>query len=253
MRRLILFLAATLPFLSFAESGWSVGVISVGSENFESDAESRLFFPPTIHSNNRDFLFLPNIQYDWEQWAVGITGITWRSKEVENKPRTTVKLGYPFNYIDLYGGSGFKRYGARIGTEINDGVAALFSLTAGPFDYALTKGVGDRDEQFGQSIKASAPVYFDDGSPKVFASVSYTQNNADLQAHKLGVANSLQDSSYQFPTIGLFGFTDITENLSLVQSFEIVINDADLKDELDELGDVSFSYLTVITYKFGKH
>jgi hypothetical protein len=252
MRSTTLFLAFMLSTTSFAETGWSVGLISVSSDNYESDAESQIFFPPILHSHNKDFLFLPNIQYDWQNGSAGLTGISWHSTKDEGKPTTTVKLGYPFSYIDISGGQGLKRYGIRTSAQYDDGFAGQVSVTAGPLDYAVTQGLTDRSDQFGQSLKLSAPVYFKEGSPTAFTYLSLTYNNAELEQHELDLSSTLSEDSYLHPAIGLFGFYNVTPQLSLFQSFELRYNDNDLVNEIDDMTHLSFNFITVLTYRFGK-
>ncbi|TCS43665.1 hypothetical protein [Reinekea marinisedimentorum] len=251
MRVILSLLAALLPVLSVAETGWSVGLISASADNYESDAESQLLFPPIIHADDKDFLFIPNVQYDWQQWSAGLTGISWHSKEVENKPTTTVKIGYPFSYIDVSGGEGFKRYGVRAGTQYDDGFIGQLNLTGGPLDYILQQGFGERDDQFGQTVRLSAPVYFSEGRPSVFANASLTLNNAELEQHNLDLDYALSEDNYLHPAIGVFGFYDFTAKLSIFQSFELRLNSNKLVDEVDDMKRLSFNYVTVLTYKFG--
>ena len=239
------------PYLVFAEDGWSVGLVSITRDNYEDDAESRLFFPPVIHQNNTDILLIPNVQYDWQQWSAGITGIGWQNEpQEEDVPKIDIKVGFPASYAAISGGSGPRQYRGEIGAAYNDGFAGGFKLTASVFQYDQIHGIDERAGQFGQSIGISAPVYLNKEKARyVFAKARLVSNNAELEAHQLENSTQLSQSDYQHFEYSATAILKPIDRLTIVQSLTLSQRDKQLVDEISELNRLSWSYLLVLNYK----
>ncbi|TXR54557.1 hypothetical protein [Reinekea thalattae] len=239
------------PYLVFAEDGWTVGFVSVSSDNYEADAENRLFFPPAIHSNNKDFLIIPNVQYDWQQWSAGITGIGWQNEPQEDDAqKVDIKVGFPASYASIRGGQGPWTYGAEASADYSDGYATGFKLNASLFEYSQLHGVGDRAGQFGHFLSIGAPVYINkDKGRFLIAKARLVRNNTDLESHHLDSSTQLSESYYQHSEFSLVAILRPTEKVSIVHGITLSVQDNQLIDEVSELNRLSWNYLLVLNYK----
>lgn len=234
--------------------GWSASLIATANDTFEPDAEDQLFFPPTLVNGNKEYVLIPSVQYDWEQWSLGLLGLGWESQtESDADSQISVQLGYPFSYVSFDGGEGLKRYGVKGGVTENDGWAGEYSVTAGPVVYEFSHGVGCREGQYEHSISAGLPLYFNkERGITVFGQVGYEIVEAEMQAHKLKIDQDLNEDYYYHPELNVIGFVDINESLSLFQTFGLRYYDEKLEDEINDMDRLSFSFVSVLTYRFGK-
>lgn len=250
IRPLFIFIVSLCATLSFADEGWNIGLVALSSDQVEDDPDQGVF-PPSWSTDNKRFMLIPDIQYQWSQWSAGVKGIGWQSQD-DAVYQKRVEVGYPHSSFKVSRKAGPFEYGVSGQLVYSDGTLATIGLLGGPIDYSQTRGLGERSDEFSQTIGTTFPILIQsDAGRIVLATLELQQNNAEFQAEDLNSSIALSQSTYWHPKAKLMSIVDLSERTTLVSQFQLTYYDPDLREELSALPAISANFFLVLSYAFG--
>lgn len=241
-------LSAAVPAWADGKRGLTLGLGGVTSEVV---GDNDPFFP-AIQTDSKQFMFIPNIRYDWDEWSIGANGIGWE-KENEDGLSPRVTIGYPMSQAGVQGQRGWFRYGLNGRLSYSDGVGGQLRATAGPLNYTIKTGFGDRNDELGHEVSLGAPIYINrDIGLTVIGSGYLKFENAAFIEDELNLTRSITDEDYVHSGLNAFAIFRFNERASLLFSANVQFNDEDLTRQITDLNDPQFDVFTMFSYFFGK-
>lgn len=225
--------------------------LGLGGVTSEVVGDNDPFFP-AIQTNSKQFMFIPNIRYDWDQWSVGANGIGW-SKENVDGLSSRVTVGYPMSRTGIQGQKGWFRYGLNGGLNYSDGVSGQLRVTAGPLNYTIKSGFGTRSEQLGHEVSLGAPIYINrDIGLTVIGTGYFKFENAAFIEDELNLTPTISNADYVHSGFNALAILRFNERASLLFSANIQFNDEALTNQITDLNDPQFDVFTMFSYFLGK-
>lgn len=236
--------------LVFAEDdlGWQVGVGVVSSDVVSTDADRPIF--PSIRDNNKQYMLIPNLKWQGEQWSVGAEGIGWRY-QFENDLKLQSSVGFPSSRLALSGQRGWFRYGSSLSASYSNGTTVTAEVNAAGLSYKQTLGFGERRDDRKQELRLSAPLFISQKrSLIVIGSGFLTWENAAYVEHENELTTSVAPADYRHKGLNIFTVLPLSEPLTLLLSGTLQWNDQDLTAQLSRLPELQANTFALLSYQF---
>ena len=250
LRQLTFFsiLCVLLPHLTADENSWTVGFGVVSSDI--SPGEERPIFP-SVRVENKQYMFIPNLSYQWGNWSLGADGIGWQYESL-NGLKTNIKAGYPRSSASIGGQKGWFRYGIASNLSYSDGIDTTNAITAGPITYSATLGLAERSEELSQKVSLGFPLFLSQKNGiTVIGSGYLQQDNAAFSQFDLELEDPMAQDDYLHSGINVFGVYQATPQVTFLLSGTLQFNDDRLVAESEFTDDVQFNIFTLFSYTFG--
>lgn len=252
-RSLITTLILTTASFSMAEDeGWIVGLGLVSSD--VSPEQDRPFFP-SFRQGNKQYMFIPNLSYQWQHWSLGADGLGWKT---ENKlgGSTSFKAGFPSSSFNIGGQKSWFRYGLSSSLNYSDGLIASHKITAGPIDYSISYGLSERSDELSQKVGLGFPLWIDQEAGLTIIGSAFVQQ--DNRAFTQASVNKAQDDAmnlnqadYWHQGLTAFAVYQANPNTTLLLSGTLQFNDDALVNEVERINASTFNIFTLVSYRFG--
>ena len=233
-----------------ADRGWTVGGGLVSSDIVNAEKDDPIF--PFFEIENKQFMFLPNLSYQWDQWSIGADGIGWTHKTNADLS-IDVKAGYPRSSASIGGQKGWFRYGANSSLSYSNGLTATQGITLGPGSYAATVGFGDRRDDFSQKFSLGFPLFL---KPSLGLTVIGTgfveQENASFIHNDFELDNPLSQEHYWHQGLNAFAVYQINSRATLLVSGTLQWNDKTLVSDISSVARSEMNIFTMFSYFLGK-
>ena len=251
MQRIYPLLLTLLATTALAQDrGWTVGGGLVSSDIINEDKGGSFF--PSFQVENKQFMFIPNVSFQWDQWSFGADGIGWQ-QESESGLRTQIKAGYPRSSASIGGQKGWFRYGTNTSLGYSNGLTASQGVTLGPVSYTATLGLGDRRDDFSQKFSLGFPLLLKpDMGLTVIGTGFVEQENASFVNNDFELTSMRGQNAYWHQGINAFAVYQINSRATLLLSGTLQWNDNALVDEIDPLARAEFNIFTMFSYFLGK-
>lgn len=244
-----------LPFMLFVslaiaddDLGWQVGVGVVTSDVLSDDAE-RPFFP-NVRADNKQYMLIPNLKWQGEQWSVGAEGVGWRYR-FDNDLRLQAKAGFPSSRVELSGERGWFRYGTSLSASYANGTTTTAGVNAAGFSYKQTIGFDERREDRKQELSFGAPLYISQKSSMiVIGSAFLNWENAAFIEHENELSTAVDPADYRHAGLNVFSVIPLSEPLTLLLSGTLQWNDKDLTEQLSTLPQLQANTFALLSYQF---
>lgn len=225
--------------------------LGLGVVSFENVGESETFFP-AIETEDKKFMFLPNIRYEYDAWSIGVDGIGWKP-DSDAFLRPSVTVGYPSSKASLMGNKGWFRYGVEGSLSYSSTPAGRMGLTIGPLKYTLRQGFEERSDQTAHELALSFPVYMNRDLGLTVIGTGYAKlENTEFARTNLSYGYLLDDQDYVHTGLSAFAIFNVTERVSVLGSATLQFNDQDLTSQIPALSDPQFDVFVMFSYFFGK-
>lgn len=249
MRIPSLIFIAFLTSATFADkNGWTIGGGMVSSERVGNETDS---FFPTLQSEQTQYMLLPNLRYQYQQWSIGADGIGWR-QDRPNQLNWRAQVGYPTSQIGFSGQKGWFRYGLQSGWAYSNGVTHTAKATVGPLEYELTNGLGDRAEDLSQTVALGVPLYINQRSGiTVIGSAGIEASNAEFIGNDLQLDNApdIDAINWQYSAFSIFS---LSPKATLLLSATLQRNDEKLVEEVEGIQPWQVNTFIMFSYFLGK-
>jgi len=231
------------------EGGWNIGLGIVSSDLLNQEAPKTFF--PVVRSDNKQYMLIPSLRYEWDRWSVGADGIRWKA-EATNGLKTNVRIGFPASGISVAGQKGWFRYGLNSAVTYSNGIATTQGVTAGPLSYSATLGVADRGGDLSQKVSLGFPLFISKKTGITVIGSGFIQyDNSAFTLSDLDENTALAEDAYQHAGLNAFGIYKINEQTTFLLSASLQWNDASLVQEINNLKTVQFNIFSLISYSFG--
>lgn len=251
MARVLSFLTLlAITSLSTAEDlGWSAGLGVISSDVIGEPSDS---FFPTLQSDDKQFMFIPSVKYQWEQWSLGVDGVGWKTNNAEGL-NTDIRVGFPASSISVNGQRGWFRYGASSSLTIPNGPVTENSVTAGPVTYSAALGLDSRAGDWQQQVSFGAPVFLSSKLGVTVIGSAYGQwENGSYIENDLKLNESLTDDTYFSPGLSLFSVWQASDNLTVLLRGGAQWNDDALTNQQPDVPDFQANIFLLLNYYFGR-
>ena len=252
LRLVTLALATSLAALSanaYDDTGLNLGVGLVTSDLTADDVEKPFF--PGLQTDTKQWMLLPGLSYQWQQFGLGINGINWRSLE-SAALQTKLSVGYPSSSMSVGGQRGWFRYGFNAALQYSDGLAGRFGTTLGPLGYERSVGFDDRTDELSEKVSLGAPIFI---SKKwrltVIGTLAWLQDNKAFTQQKLDIAQPLAQGHYRGAEANIFAIYRLNDATRLLLSTTLSRPDNDLVQEVAAVQPLQLNLFALLNYRFG--
>ncbi|MFQ3231785.1 hypothetical protein [Reinekea sp.] len=232
-----------------ADAGWSVGLGVVTSDIYQNSTDDQPIFP-TLDIDSKQAMFIPDVSYHWDQWSIGATGLSWKSKQ-ESELKSAFTLGFPRSDIRIGGQQGWFRYGVYGAAQFTNGTMLNGGINLGPMSYEQFQGLASRKAEQKQVLSLAAPVFISKKyALTVIGKLSYAVNNAEFKAQDLRLTSDLPSGTYENVSANLFAIKKIGESVTWINSGTFTFADEQQLNLVDGLKPVHFNLFSLIQYTF---
>lgn len=239
-----LFVASAL-----ADTGWSIGLGMVTSDIYQNSTDDNPIFP-TLNVDSKRVMFIPDLSYHWDQWSVGATGLSWKSKQ-ESELKSAFTLGFPRSVIRIDGQKGWFRYGAYSAAQFTNGTMLSGGINLGPLSYGQFQGVASRRTEQKQVLSLAAPVFISKKyALTVIGKLSYAVSNAEFKTQDLRLASDLPSGQYEDVSANLFAIKKLGDSITWINSGTFTFANEQQLNLVDGLKPVHFNLFSLIQYAF---
>jgi hypothetical protein len=249
---LTLTLATSLMALTanaYDDTGLSLGLGLVSSD-LTADQIDKPFFP-SLQTDSKQWMLLPSLRYQWQQFGLGVDGIRWRAKE-SSAVATQLTVGYPSSRLSVGGQRGWFRYGVNTAVQYTDGVAGRFGATLGPLGYERALGFEQRSDELSDKLSLGGPLLI---SKKwrltVIGTLAWVQDNRAFSQQQLGIAQDLAENQYQSTEANIFAIYKLNADTQLLLSTTLQRPDSRLVQEVDSVQALNLNVFALLNYRFG--
>jgi len=232
-----------------ADTGWSIGLGVVTSDIYPNSAEYTAIFP-TVNTSTKRAMFIPDVTYHWDQWSLGATGLSWKTKK-ESDLKSSITLGFPRSAFRIGGQKGWFRYGVFGAAQFTDGTLLSGGINLGPVSYEQYQGVADRQDEQSHSVGFGAPVYISKKHAlTVIGKLSYSVGNAAFKTQDLKLATELPRNNYVDVNANLFAIKKLGDSITWINSGTFTFADEQQLNLVDGLKPIHFNLFSLIQYSF---
>ncbi|MDN3647832.1 hypothetical protein QWZ13_02765 [Reinekea marina] len=245
----VAFLALILGLQAQANEGWSVGLGLVTSDNYPDQAQSSGFFP-AASIGSKTAMVIPDLKYQWSQWALGTSGLSWQSKS-DAPIMTRVQLGFPQSSLSVSGQQGWFRYGVYAGAEFTNGTRANVGATVGPLSLEHHKGFSSSSDAYMNVVALGAPVFLGDKIPlAVIGKISVRNSSAAFKSDRLKLNTPLTEGIYTDIDVNFFAISPVSDNLTFINSVTFRKADRSQQTQVDGLKELHVNVFSLVSYSF---
>jgi hypothetical protein len=245
-------LATSLTALTasaYDDTGLSLGLGMVSSD-LTADQIDQPFFP-SLQTDTKQWMLLPSLRYQWQQFGLGVDGVRWRAKE-SAAVDTQLTVGYPSSRLSVGGQRGWFRYGVNAAVQYTDGVAGRFGATLGPLGYEHSAGFGQRSDERSDKVSLGGPLLI---SKKwrltVIGTLAWVQDNRAFSQEQLGIAQVLAENQYQSAEANIFAIYKLNADTQILLSTTLRRPDSRLVQEVDTVKALNLNLFALLNYRFG--
>ena len=232
-----------------ANTRWSIGLGFVTSDIYPNRAVTNGIFP-TVDVGTKQAMLIPDVSYHWDQWSLGATGLSWKTKE-DSELKSSFRLGFPRSAFRIGGQKGWFRYGVYTTAQFTNGTLVSGGLNLGPVNYEQYQGLADRQNEQSNALSLAAPVFISNKrSLTVIGKLTYSVSNAPFKTQDLKLASGLPSGSYVDVSANLFAIKKLGESITWINSGTFSFADEQQQALVDGLKPVHFNLFSLIQYSF---
>jgi hypothetical protein len=234
---------------AYDDTGLSLGLGMVSSD-LTADLVEKPFFP-SLQTDAKQWMLLPSLRYQWQQFGLGVDGVRWRAKESAVLD-TQLTVGFPSSSLSVGGQRGWFRYGVNAAVQYSDGTAGRFGATLGPLGYQRSTGFADRSGELSDKISLGAPLLIrKNWRLTVIGTLAWVQDNRAFSQQQLGIAQDLAENQYQSIEANIFAIHKFNPNTQVLVSVTLRRSDSRLVREVETVQALNLNLFALLNYRFG--